>query len=130
MDKTKDYTTFEKTLEFMETMLVPGNGWVADIASWGKFKRKLAQVDKRIIKEEIQNTPYTEFLKTAYWRIIAAKVKKSAKSRCQLCGSPQRLAVHHRSYANHGDEAHHLEDLVCLCKSCHSKFHDKVDKEG
>jgi hypothetical protein len=46
--------------------------------------------------------------------------------RCAVCASTQQIDIHHRTYAHLGDELHHLEDLVPLCKACHKLFHGKL----
>ena len=77
------------------------------------------------VKSVILHMPYEEFLKTPYWKAIAQYVKKRDYNRCQLCGAQKHLHVHHKTYQHHGDELHHLQDLVTLCKKCHSKTHDE-----
>ncbi len=42
--------------------------------------------------------------------------------RCQNCGSPENLQVHHRKFRSHsGDDSE--ENLITLCPSCHSAAH-------
>lgn len=76
-------------------------------------------------REIILNMPYDEFLKTPYWKSISKYVKTVSGNRCQKCGSARRLQVHHMNYQHHGDELHHLEDLICLCKDCHLEIHNE-----
>lgn len=40
---------------------------------------------------------------------------------CKACGSNHRLAVHHLSYKNFGNEP--MSDLMGLCHSCHIQVH-------
>lgn len=42
----------------------------------------------------------------------------------EYTSSKEGLNVHHNSYAHHGQEHKHLEDLVVLCNNCHKKFHN------
>lgn len=77
--------------------------------------------------KQIASLPYSEFLETRYWKLISHIVKIDKGFACELCGSKEHLEVHHTSYEHHGDEAHHLEDLICLCHKCHSKQHGKED---
>jgi 5-methylcytosine-specific restriction endonuclease McrA len=42
--------------------------------------------------------------------------------RCQLCGSPMHLQVHHRQLRSHsGDDTE--ENLITLCTECHRRIH-------
>lgn len=64
---------------------------------------------------------YDDYLQTDRWKSLAALVKDRAGRKCQLCGSPERLEVHHRTYERLGREQ--MQDLTCLCNLCHSAFH-------
>ena len=45
-----------------------------------------------------------------------------ALGKCELCGSDENIVVHHNNgYSNE------LDDLVCLCVSCHGKVHNKTN---
>ncbi|MFZ0911759.1 MAG: HNH endonuclease [Candidatus Korobacteraceae bacterium] len=45
--------------------------------------------------------------------------------RCQVCGSMQRLQVHHLKFRSHsgGDEE---QNLITLCAECHARMHRKA----
>ena len=75
---------------------------------------------------ELCKLSYPEFLASDYWAVVKAVVKTRAHGRCQLCSSRGPMHVHHKTYEHHGYEHAHLEDLICLCRSCHEKFHDKL----
>lgn len=76
--------------------------------------------------ERLAVLDYQEFLKTPYWRVVSFFVKSRYKWMCANCRSRNSLAVHHKSYKNHGMEHRFWDtDLVCLCSSCHSKEHSK-----
>lgn len=47
--------------------------------------------------------------------------------KCEKCGSTKFLCVHHLN-ENRYDNS--LENLQCLCKSCHQKLHCKRNKKG
>lgn len=64
---------------------------------------------------------YDSYLQTDRWRELAGLIRKKAEYRCQLCASPDRLEVHHRTYARVGCER--IADLICLCHECHTTFH-------
>ena len=78
------------------------------------------------VKAIILHMPYEEFLKTPYWKAVSQYVKNRDFNRCTKCGNQRRLQVHHKTYAHHGDELHHLLDLTCLCRDCHTKEHEKL----
>lgn len=79
------------------------------------------------IASQLKALPYQDFLHTPYWDAISAEIKRKANYKCSLCGSSSALNVHHKTYAHHGNEFYHLEDLICLCKDCHYKFHKKEE---
>lgn len=66
--------------------------------------------------------PYAEYLKTEHWYFTRKLAIARARERCQVCNSPHRLEVHHRTYENRGEER--PEDLIVLCDGCHSMFHE------
>lgn len=76
------------------------------------------------VRDFILAMDYHDFLLTPYWKAIAEYKKRRAGYRCELCNSQGRLSVHHRTYANHGDELHNMGDLIVLCQNCHEKFHN------
>jgi 5-methylcytosine-specific restriction endonuclease McrA len=77
-----------------------------------------AEVDTR---RRLAALPYREYLQTKYWRARRSRALRLAHFRCQACGSPRRLEVHHRTYARRGREAD--ADLVVLCGRCHRRRH-------
>jgi len=78
---------------------------------------------------ELKAMDYPEFLETKYWKVISRYVKYRQDYKCQLCGSKDNLNVHHKNYDIRGEEYHYWkEDLIVLCKNCHAKFHDKMEK--
>jgi hypothetical protein len=66
---------------------------------------------------------YDEYLQTDHWKRLAEETKRLAGYRCQVCNAEGELHAHHRTYERKGDELQ--SDLVCLCASCHRKFHNK-----
>lgn len=71
---------------------------------------------------------YDWFLASRYWKIVATKVKEMAENKCAICAKSGALEAHHRTYEHHLHEHLHLSDLICLCNSCHSKFHNKLPR--
>lgn len=78
-----------------------------------------------ILSCEIKTYEYTRFLNTEYWRLIRGKKIEEAGARCSQCHKADRLEVHHTTYEHHGNELHHLDDLVVLCRKCHRKIHSR-----
>ena len=88
-------------------------------------KKTDENLNYELIEEKINEMEYADFLRTMYWRGIAAYVKKNAGNKCQLCGSKENLVTHHLSYGFHGDELHHLDELQCICRNCHDQIHGR-----
>jgi 5-methylcytosine-specific restriction endonuclease McrA len=88
------------------------------LTRFGAYEDQRAQVARAILK-----MPYGDFLKTRYWRSIAAHVRHEHKHNCVMC--PVRgFHIHHRTYDHHGYEIEYWDtDLTCLCEGCHKKFH-------
>ncbi len=81
------------------------------------------QFDHDIIADHIRAMPYRDFLLTDYWDLIARKIRKARKYRCQQCYKAGYI-LHHVNYQRHGYEALHWErDLLLLCPSCHEAIH-------
>lgn len=96
------------------------------------FKPRILQaLDKIIGKQErlkqLRSIPYAEYLKTPEWRHRRGRAIKQAHKQCAVCLSGKELNVHHRNYERIGCEKDN--DLVVLCRECHSKFHDKFNRE-
>ena len=46
---------------------------------------------------------------------------------CVVCGVRKGLHVHHMNYKNIGAEK--VEDLTCLCRGCHAKYHKETRRQ-
>jgi len=71
----------------------------------------------------LRNIPYTEYLQTKHWKNIREIALLRANHKCRMCGSKEKLQVHHNTYNNLGNERN--EDLTVLCKECHEFLHDR-----
>lgn len=71
----------------------------------------------------IPKTQYKRFLKSDYWKQVRQAVLTRDQHQCQKCGRTATLQVHHLTYKHHGNELNHLEDLITVCKLCHSVIH-------
>jgi len=69
--------------------------------------------------------PYSEYLKTGHWKRLRAAKRVEGHGQCELCGSTERLNVHHRTYARRGCEK--MEDLILVCTACHRTHHKGSD---
>jgi 5-methylcytosine-specific restriction endonuclease McrA len=49
--------------------------------------------------------------------------------RCQLCGSMQKLEVHHVMFRSHGGDDSD-ENLITLCVACHLRSHHRPQAGG
>jgi 5-methylcytosine-specific restriction endonuclease McrA len=67
------------------------------------------------------NPTYLEHLAGEEWQVIKGDVMVRANYRCEQCGKPWGLEVHHKTYERLGKES--LDDLTCLCRDCHRKLH-------
>jgi len=70
---------------------------------------------------------YNDLLKDYRWINISSLVKERDGFRCRLCNSHDNLQVHHRKYSGKPWQAP-LNDLVTLCETCHSNFHEYKNK--
>lgn len=75
--------------------------------------------------EVAANPEYQAYLLSDEWHEKSNEVKSRAGYRCQLCNSDRSLQAHHRTYANVKTDAE-IEDCICLCKTCHRGFHEKI----
>lgn len=69
---------------------------------------------------------YQAYLETPYWKIVRAEIEIKAGHACQLCNSKEKpFHIHHSTYSILFRELTEInrERMVCLCESCHKKFH-------
>jgi len=62
-----------------------------------------------------------EYLRSAHWRARRERALQLAGYRCERCGAPAPLDVHHLTYARIGRERD--RDLRVLCRACHEDEH-------
>ena len=65
-----------------------------------------------------------EYIRSRKWKNKRNAVLQRDKYKCKKCGSKKNLQVHHLTYEHFKHEP--LEDLVTLCRNCHSKIHFKT----
>jgi ParB/RepB/Spo0J family partition protein len=91
-------------------------------------KRKTAAAKKSRAKKgvAIRMPGYSDYLRTDAWRKKREQALERAGHRCQLCGCPHHLDVHHNTYERVGAEL--PVDLVVLCRLCHRVHHERAPK--
>lgn len=70
---------------------------------------------------------YKYYLTTAVWNEKRNARLKIDGYRCQMCGSRNRLEVHHITYRNKEHE-NVWKDLVTLCDECHDRVHKMMNR--
>jgi len=70
---------------------------------------------------------YSEYLNTKHWVALRSKFKSKQVKECVMCGSIKNLNIHHMTYERLGNE--NFDDLVFLCKDCHTKLHEAIDTD-
>lgn len=70
---------------------------------------------------------YKDYLKSDHWKSLRNRKLSHSKRRCAICGSKERLEVHHLQYKNIFDVD--LTDLRILCNRCHKLYHE-LKKSG
>lgn len=68
-----------------------------------------------------------EYMRTQQWKDLKAERMRIARNKCECCGSPFNLHLHHVTYIRLTKER--IEDLLILCSSCHDKMHKKLGKD-
>ena len=65
---------------------------------------------------------YQEYLETEHWREVRRAAIWLADNRCQLCGSNEKLEVHHNPAGYQHLFEERPEHVTCLCRECHRVF--------
>ena len=67
---------------------------------------------------------YIDYLKSPEWKAKRLMALKTWGDICQLCGSCERIEVHHKTYARLTKE--NMDDLMVVCHCCHEKIHGRL----
>ena len=68
------------------------------------------------------NEEYKKYLNSSHWKDVKQRYKASKLiQKCYVCGSKEKIHIHHKSYTRIGNEK--LNDLIPLCETCHAKVH-------
>lgn len=66
--------------------------------------------------------------KQKYQRRVAAARTKAVKMKCEVCGSTERLQVHHVGYKTGLlPWEYTCNDVKVLCRNCHARVHGKYE---
>ena len=69
----------------------------------------------------IVKSEYELYLESPEFDELRKAVLNRDNYKCKICGNTEILQIHHLTYLHVYHEK--LEDLVCLCKRCHSTYH-------
>lgn len=71
---------------------------------------------------------YYDYLQSSKWQKLRNERLKLDDFRCQICGSPKQLHVHHLFYpAEYGTE--NINDCITVCENCHGIL-ETIKKKG
>lgn len=69
---------------------------------------------------------YMEYLQSDWWKKTREAAIKNAGNKCECCGRPFDLQVHHLTYEHLGFERDY--ELMCLCTNCHEWIEERKKK--
>ena len=91
-----------------------------------KWPLEKALTTPKLIAEKSEKTRYGH-----NWDKAKRKALKNADGKCQRCKKPKNnLHVHHRipiRYFQNPEDANHPENLMPVCKSCHTREHKEME---
>lgn len=94
------------------------------------FKEKNANdlyLIRDFILEKKGYTSYFQYMSSLYWSELRIEFYEKNPKQCNLCGELANLSLHHNSYRNLL-EKNEINDIVCLCESCHLHLHKLANK--
>lgn len=80
----------------------------------------------RTVKRSVMRESYKQYLRSDDWKRKRA-MKRRGHDACAICGSMERLDVHHLLYRNLFDVV--MSDLRVICRACHDTAH-RLMREG
>jgi hypothetical protein len=81
--------------------------------------KRQKQRDKRA-RRSYRSKHLSSIRDSAAWQRARARAKERDGHRCRLCGSTDRLEVHHVRALSRGGDPYHLNNLITLCRGCHA----------
>lgn len=74
-----------------------------------------------------RNQRHSEY-ESFQWQIVSAKIKIRDGFKCQVCGSNDKLEVHHKFYfPDRKIWDYDSDTLITLCRNCHDAEHIAID---
>lgn len=89
-----------------------------------KWKRLSKLGEKSVLWRGGKTSPYNK-----EWRAVRAEALERDGRKCVLCGSTDRVQVHHIIPYRYS-KSHDINNLTTLCRSCHSKEELKINKSS
>lgn len=92
------------------------------------FARTVGSTRTKIKKA---NSSYIDLLNTQEWYNKRLYILNLHNHKCDWCGSTKNLEIHHKKYLMYPNKQfikpweYKDKDLMCLCNSCHKKYHQK-----
>lgn len=88
-----------------------------------KYQRRMANARTKAVKMN-----YGEFLQDPRWLAFRQFVFAVRGYKCEICGSMERLQVHHISYKKGLlPWEYTCNDVKVLCRNCHARVHGKLE---
>jgi hypothetical protein len=69
---------------------------------------------------------YQKYLQSDHWKKLKASKQSKTKKRCAVCGSDQRIELHHLTYGSWFDVD--TADLRWMCRRCHGLAHELMKR--
>lgn len=116
----------DQTKEFIEKVCQPCEpSLILFTKEMMEYILKAEGVDAGAVMRHNKFILYKDYLRTPYWNYVSQRMKWVARYKCSRCDNDKDLQVHHLTYEHRGIEAKYPEDLICLCRECHRKEHEK-----
>jgi len=131
-NKVKDWANSNMEKYLQPSTLFNCNKFDEYLNQYKKEVKEIITTDTEVVElDDIEQSlihkynciPYKKYLATSHWIRFKQATLLNANYSCKLCNSKDDLNVHHNNYDNRGCET--FNDVIVLCRSCHSKFHDK-----
>lgn len=77
-----------------------------------------------------KKSPYNDQLADPRWKAFREFIFVVRGSKCESCGKPRKLNIHHREYINNRYAWEYLpNDVMVLCNECHRCIHEMEKKK-
>lgn len=97
-------------------------------------KKKVVTAKKEIAEKNTNNewvksrNPYSEQLDTPQWKAFREFIFVVRGHKCEVCGKPTKLQIHHLHYvANRFAWEYLPNDVIVVCNDCHRNIHKIKD---